>query len=346
MTAAPLARTSLEAHLFIDLTPCACGEPTLARSSTVITLPDGAAGARYTGTCPSCGRSRVFEFRLPEREIQQQPDEVVYGGPETSELIDAAEWVNVAARYASMVPDRPGELTGDARRIARTRLAAAIAAVSEAERFLGDDSDEMPGSAFWSGLGRALGADDRRLFHRHSLARLRERYESLFDATGSRFDEARRRETPEDAAYRERLHRLRQDWADRHGITDPHDDRQSTEAQRRELRRAERELAGLDVATGGSLLSTPGALSAYDSVGRAIFFRFAEAPAERERRTAAAEAIRARWCERTGCAVWGIDDDVYAIPANALPPPESAWAMVRAAREAAGMDPRTGDFVG
>ncbi|BCJ45192.1 hypothetical protein GCM10010168_69930 [Actinoplanes ianthinogenes] len=342
---APLARTSLEAHLYIDLTPCECGELKLPRSSAAITLPDGSPGARYTGTCPSCGRSRVFEFRLPEREFQQMPDEVTYGVRERSELIDAAQWVAVAARYSAMVPARPRGLTGEARRIARTRLAAAIAAITEAERFLPDDADDMPESAFWSAEGRAAVAAGLDRFHRWALAEVRSSYEDRFDDTGSRWDEARSRETPEDEAYRERRHRLRLEWAERHGITDIHNDRHWTEAQRLELRRAERELAGLDVATGASLLRTPGALGAFDSVGRAIFFRFAEEPAERARRTAAAEAVRARWCEQTGCAVWGVDDDLSAIPDDDLPPPESAWAMVRAAREAAGMDPRTGDFV-
>ncbi|BCY06447.1 hypothetical protein [Actinoplanes sp. L3-i22] len=343
---APLARTSLEAHLFIDLTPCECGETTLSRSSVVITLPDGSLGSRYTGVCPSCGRSRVFEFRLPVREREQPPDRVVYGGPELSELLDAGEWVAVAARYAALVPDEPGELTGDARRIARTRLSAAIAAVLEAERFLADESDEMPDSAFWSARGREMVTADRGRFHRYALADLRGRYEDRFRDTGPRSGEAVSQETPADRAHRQSLARLRQEWAERHGITDPHDDRQSTEAQRLELRRAEWELAGYDVATGGPLKIAQSALSAYDMVGIAIRRRFPAGSAERDRRTAAAEEVRARWSAETGFAVWGVDDEVYAIPADELPSAESAWAMVRAARAAAGQDPVTGDFVG
>ncbi|GAA2867304.1 hypothetical protein Acy02nite_10320 [Actinoplanes cyaneus] len=341
----PLARSSLEAHLFIDITPCDCGESRLPRSSTTITLPDGTLGVRYSGVCPSCGRSRVFEFRLPEFEVEQQPDRVTYGSLVRSELIDAGQWVATAARYAALVPDPATGLTGDERRIARTRLNAAVSAVFEAERFLTDESDEMPESAFWSVQGRELFATARDQFHRDDLADLRSRYEARLRQTGSRSDEALRWETPEDAEYRQRLARLRQEWAERHGITDIYDDRQSTEAQRLELRRAERALLGLDVATGASMHGAQSALSAFDSILLAIRREFPQGSDERDRRTAAAEGVRARWCAETGCAVWDIDDDVFTIPDDRLPPAESAWAMVRAAREAAGQDPVTGDFV-
>ncbi|MFI1988194.1 hypothetical protein [Actinoplanes sp. NPDC020271] len=341
----PLARTSLEAHLFIDLTPCVCGESKLPRSGVTITLPDGSLGVRYSGVCPSCGRSRVFEFRLPEQEVRQPPDQVYFGMLDRSELLDAGQWVAAAARYAAMVPDPATGLTGDARRIARTRLNAAVSAVYEAERFLTDDSDEMPESAFWSALGREMSAAGQDRFHRYTLADLRSHYESRLEQTGSRYDEARSRETPEDAEYRRRLAQLRQEWAERHGITDVYDDRQSTEAQRLELRRAERALLGLDVATGASMHGAQSALSAFDSILLAIRLAFPTGSAERDRRTAAAESVRARWCAETGCAVWDIDDDVFKIPDDRLPRAESAWAMVRAARAAAGQDSVTGDFV-
>src|SRR5688500_13011920 len=93
----PVARTNAEAHLYMDLHPCACGEIRFPRTSSVVTSPDGVLASRYAGTCPQDGTEREFLFRLPERVLAPPLDgAVMYGGSEPSELIDPGEWLSVA----------------------------------------------------------------------------------------------------------------------------------------------------------------------------------------------------------------------------------------------------------
>jgi hypothetical protein len=149
-----LARTNAEAHLYMDLHPCSCGERRFARTSSVATI-DGELASRYTGSCARCGTARSFEFRLP-LEIIQPPDEgVVYGGPEPSELLDPGEWLSVSEDYARSVP-LGTKLDGDALRSARQRLASAIAALDEVRKFAPPGAAEVPPSAFTTPFGRAM----------------------------------------------------------------------------------------------------------------------------------------------------------------------------------------------
>jgi hypothetical protein len=153
----PLARTSQEAHLCIDLTPCSCGETRFPRSGVLIDLPGGEPARRYSGECPGCGAEREFLFRLPAvPEDVTSDDEIVYGlGTRPSELIDPGQWLWAADRYAAAVPADPERLDGDARRLARTRLQAAVAALEEVAKFIPEDAGSVPASAFWTTPGRA-----------------------------------------------------------------------------------------------------------------------------------------------------------------------------------------------
>ena len=149
-----LARTNAEAHLYMDLHPCACGERRFARQSSVVTI-DGDLASRYTGACARCGTPRVFEFRLPLEIMQPPATGVVYGGPEPSELLDPGEWLSVADDYARSVPVGT-KLDGDALRSARQRLAVAIAALDEVRKFAPPGAVEVPPSAFTTPFGRAM----------------------------------------------------------------------------------------------------------------------------------------------------------------------------------------------
>jgi hypothetical protein len=149
-----LARTNAEAHLFIDLHPCACGERRFARTSSVVTI-DGELASRYTGSCARCGAARTFEFRLPLEILQRPTTGVIYGGPEPSELLDPGEWLSVADDYARSVPVGT-KLDGDALRAARQRLASAIAALDEVRKFAPPGAVEVPPSAFTTPFGRAM----------------------------------------------------------------------------------------------------------------------------------------------------------------------------------------------
>jgi hypothetical protein len=311
----PMARTSLEAHLYIDLTACECGETRLTTTSAVIELPAGGLATRFAGVCPTCGLAREFVLRLPDSPVPQVEDRVVYGVGGPSELIDAGQWVWAAERYASVVPARPAELAGDARRVARGRLNAAISAMEEAERFLvvaGDfpgPSDGMPDTAFWSTLGRTLREVSPGRFTRARLEAVRGAYEKACDSMGSRSAEA--------------LERIR-----------------SAEATR-----ASRPARERDPVTGGYLDSVESALAAYQMIFYRLTAHFGERAGERDRRWAAAEAIRLSWQRERGWADWDAQRaDPYEIPPADLPPAEPAWQMVGAARDAAGMDQRTGNF--
>ncbi|WP_305789918.1 hypothetical protein [Symbioplanes lichenis] len=137
---APLARTSAEAHLYLELHGCDCGEQTFEPESAVVVLEDGELGQRYTYACPRCGKQHEVTFRLPPEPAPPGPV-FTYGGPEPSELLDAAEWLAVADAYASQAPaDVDALAPGDARR-ARALLTRAAAAVDEALKF--EESDRL-----------------------------------------------------------------------------------------------------------------------------------------------------------------------------------------------------------
>ncbi|MFB6397917.1 hypothetical protein [Polymorphospora lycopeni] len=148
-----LARTNHEAHLYMDLRPCACGATAFDRASSVVLLPDGDLGSRYAGTC-ACGREREFLFRLPA-QVELPTAGARYGDAGPSQLLDAGEWLWVADRYAQAVPADPHTLPASARATARARLAQALAAVDEVLKFAGTDP-AVPPDAFWTGRGRAV----------------------------------------------------------------------------------------------------------------------------------------------------------------------------------------------
>lgn len=149
-----LARTNAEAHLFMDLRPCSCGERRFARQSSVVML-EGDLASRYTGACARCGAERRFEFRIPEEILPTPATGVQFGGPEPSQLLDPGEWLSVADDHARMVPAQ-AKLDGDALRAARHNLATAVAAIDEICKLAPPGAVEVPLSAFTTPLGRAI----------------------------------------------------------------------------------------------------------------------------------------------------------------------------------------------
>jgi hypothetical protein len=169
-----LARTNAEAHLFMDLRPCACGERRFARQSAVVTI-DGDLASRYTGTCARCGAERRFEFRLPQEILQPPASGVQFGGDEPSELLDPGEWLSVADDYARRVP-AGAKLDGDALRAARHDLATAVAALDEVRKFAPRGAMEVPPAAFTTPLGRAIWDKEPGRFRLVRLAAVRKAY--------------------------------------------------------------------------------------------------------------------------------------------------------------------------
>jgi len=135
-------------------------------------LIDGTLYERHTGTCQECGAAREFVFRVPPDE-QLRLDEVVFGGPERSELLDPGEWLAVAGLAAN----RAGGADAD-------DLLLAAAAVDEVLKFVPDDADEVPVEAFHSTTGRAGYERAPYRFGRERLATLAITLRNLAGGTG------------------------------------------------------------------------------------------------------------------------------------------------------------------
>jgi hypothetical protein len=182
--APPLARSSLEAHLYMDLHPCECGETKFERASVVVELPGGDLARRYTGRCPSCGTEREFVFRLPAEPPDLETDEIRYGDAQPSELLDAGEWLWVADSYARSVPPEPHRLPEPDRGRARARLASAAAAIDEVLKLVPPGEDEVPRDAVRSRIGAPVYEREPGRFRVARLIAVRDAYRSalrLFD---------------------------------------------------------------------------------------------------------------------------------------------------------------------
>ena len=136
------ARSSAEAHLYMDRQPCACGETAFERHAAVISDGD-ALCSRYAGTCQRCGVPRTFVFELSDM-VQPVSARLSYGGDEPSRLLDPAEWLEVADEHAARTP-----ATSRDRAIAR-------AAREEVLKFLPPGADRIPDDAFFTDRGRAM----------------------------------------------------------------------------------------------------------------------------------------------------------------------------------------------
>lgn len=180
----PLARTNAEAHIYMDMHPCVCGESSFARDSAVIEAA-GDLASRYEGSCPGCGALRQFVFRVPEEVILPRPGAVVFGAGGSSELLDAGEWLFVAGRYARIAPAKvvPGT---EAARVARQQLATAAAAMDEVLAFIPKGANAVPYKSLRSKRGRAVYKEQPGRFRRERLEVVRDTYRRILtemDAT-------------------------------------------------------------------------------------------------------------------------------------------------------------------
>lgn len=180
----PLARSSLEAHLYMDLHPCACGEVRFDRASVVEELPGGDLARRYTGRCPRCGAAREFRFSLPEEPPAPETGEIRYGDAEPSELLDAGEWLWVADSYARSVPPEPHRLPEPDRRRARARLASAVAAIDEVLKLIPPGDDRVPPTAVRSRIGAPVYQREPGRFRTGRLIAVRDAYRSALRLFG------------------------------------------------------------------------------------------------------------------------------------------------------------------
>lgn len=187
MTGTPLrARSNLEAHLYMDLRPCGCGEARFDRASSVIELPGGELASRYAGSCARCGTPREFVFALPPQPmpVPDPAGDLRYGGDDPSALLDAGEWLWAADAYARAVPPDPHRLAGPDRRRARARLASAAAALDEALKCIPPGHDRVPAADVRSPLGAVLYQREPGRFRRARMAAVRDSYRAALRLFG------------------------------------------------------------------------------------------------------------------------------------------------------------------
>ncbi|WP_225731156.1 MULTISPECIES: hypothetical protein [unclassified Nocardia] len=155
----PISRTTREAHVFMDMTPCDCGDTRFERADALHPLGDGRFVRQYTGTCETCREPREFTFLLPD-DAETPAGDLEFGGPLPSQLIDAGGWLWVADEYAAAVPPNPYLLDGAERDQVATWLASAIAALDEVRKFIPPGGAELPPTRLWTRLGLDMYARD------------------------------------------------------------------------------------------------------------------------------------------------------------------------------------------
>ena len=160
------ARTNSEAHLYMDLHPCACGGIDFDRHSAVITDGD-ALCSRYSGACRACGARREFVFELPESFRPIRHDHVEFGGADPSRLLDPGEWMAVADYHAKRNPGT------------REDLDIARAAVEEVLKFAPAGAERVPDEVFRTERGRAVRDREPGRFRRPRLEAVLGAYRDL-----------------------------------------------------------------------------------------------------------------------------------------------------------------------
>ncbi|MCX4527827.1 MULTISPECIES: hypothetical protein [unclassified Streptomyces] len=159
------ARSSSEAHLYMDLHPCECGGADFERRHHLEQHGDDLV-AVYEGVCRNCGRERRFEFVMA---VEIPPPPPAYGGAEPSAIIDPGEFSDVADRYRRWAGTGVLNSPESERHKYRGAMASALAAVEEVLKFIPEGQDAVPASAFTSARGRARYEKDPEKFSREFL---------------------------------------------------------------------------------------------------------------------------------------------------------------------------------
>lgn len=176
-----LARTSAEAHVYMELQPCpGCGEREFAPPSVVIEV-DGDLASRYAGPCPRCGTEREFVFRLlHEVIVPDEEDDPTFGDESPSELLDPGQWLWLADLFSSGVPAQPTEdMAAEERWQIRHDLLTAAAAVDEVLKFVPAGEDTVPRSALRSQTGNDVYEAEQGRFRRGRLEVVRRAYRDI-----------------------------------------------------------------------------------------------------------------------------------------------------------------------
>jgi hypothetical protein len=168
-----VSRSTEESHLYMDLHPCACGEPDFEWRDHEIVSGNGWLVSIYSGECGRCDRSRSFEFALAP---EPSPPPPALGGDIPSRIIDPGEFLHTGQQLVATVPADPAAVDDDGFHSARDALAFAVACVEEAIKFIPDGADAVPAEAFRSEVGARLHRDAPERFTRAAMAASRDAY--------------------------------------------------------------------------------------------------------------------------------------------------------------------------
>ncbi|MEU1278935.1 hypothetical protein [Streptomyces sp. NPDC005805] len=145
------ARSSFEAHLYMDLHPCVCGSGDFDRQHRLEQHGDDLV-AVYEGPCRQCGTVRRFDFRMAE-EISPPPP--AFGGAQPSQIIDPGEFAEVAFRISESAGIQLLNSPESEHDKLRDAVAYALAAFQETLKFVPPGADSIPAEAFTSEVGKA-----------------------------------------------------------------------------------------------------------------------------------------------------------------------------------------------
>lgn len=171
-----VSRSTEEAHLYMRLHPCECGEPHFEWREHGLVQREERFISVYSGECERCGWPRVFEFTLvPE----PPPPPPTLGGYAPSQIIDPGEFLHISLVFAATVPADPATLGDDEFHGAYDALAFALASAEEVLKFIPPARDSVPAEAFRSDTGRALYRENPEQFTRSRLEATCQAYRRL-----------------------------------------------------------------------------------------------------------------------------------------------------------------------
>jgi hypothetical protein len=160
-----IARSMSECHMYMDLQPCPhCGEAEFSWTRHEAGIRDGQKTSAYEGECPTCRAARRFEFIVLDPTLAPP----ALGGPESSQIIDPAEFLAVGDHAARLAVVGPGA-TPDEIADAHDAAVDAVAAVEEILKFIPPGADVVPETAFRTSAGVARLVANPMRFSRRTL---------------------------------------------------------------------------------------------------------------------------------------------------------------------------------
>ncbi|MFL1376279.1 MULTISPECIES: hypothetical protein [unclassified Nocardiopsis] len=145
------ARSIAEAHLYLELHVCETCNLRWAGLQHGLRIVDGRPVAVYSGSCPSCGVQRQWEFLMPREPLPPGP----LGGGEPSTIIDPGEFHAASDMYFNLARDAVEEaVPGDYEKVV-ILLQRAIYALYEVPKFIPPAEDRVPSDLIVSEIGRA-----------------------------------------------------------------------------------------------------------------------------------------------------------------------------------------------